>query len=93
MKQTKLDNITKNIKIVIDSPTQILQVRRTPTECSISKNTTNNLLLIIIHIQSTNTEIDHMWDNNIESTTAVTQKKTISLSLIKYQTLHPKIIQ
>ena len=36
-KQTNLDNITKNTKIVIDSPAQILQVSRTPTKCSISK--------------------------------------------------------
>ena len=72
MKQTKLDNITKNTKIVIDSPAQIFQVRRTPTKCSISKNTTNNFLPTITHIQSTNTKIAHMRDNNIGSTTAAT---------------------
>ena len=36
-KQTNLDNITKNTKIVIDSPAQILQVSRTPTIFLISK--------------------------------------------------------
>ena len=72
--QTNLDSNIKNTKIVIDIPPHTTQISRTPIKCSISTNNNNISLTTSTHLQSPTTEISHMWDNNIGSTTNKYQK-------------------
>ena len=64
--QTNLDIHIKFTKIVTNFPAHTTQLSRTPKTFTTSKNNNNTSIPTSTHLQSSNTEIDHMRDNSIE---------------------------
>ena len=66
--KNNLDKNINNTKIVTDIHTHYTYDSRTPKNCQLSSNNKNTSLTTSTHLQSPNTTIAHMWDNNIVST-------------------------
>ena len=69
------------------------QASRAPIKCSISKNNNNTSLPTSTHLQYPNTEIVHIWDNNIGSTTNKYQKidQTLDNRVLNTTSQHPAV--